>query len=39
MTAGRHTVRFIADNLASGTYIVKLTGPDSYITRKIVLIK
>lgn len=38
-TAGRHTVTFNANNLASGMYIYRLKAGNSVITKKLTLIK
>ncbi len=38
-TAGEHTVRFSADGLAGGTYMIRLEAPDFQQTRSVVLLK
>ncbi|HEY9166599.1 MAG TPA: YCF48-related protein [Candidatus Kryptonia bacterium] len=37
--AGAHSIQFNASNLASGTYLYRLTAGENVATRKIVLIK
>ncbi|MFH1374280.1 MAG: T9SS type A sorting domain-containing protein [bacterium] len=39
MSAGRHQVRFDAENLPSGIYFYRLSHGESKLTRKMVLIK
>ncbi|GJQ63110.1 MAG: hypothetical protein SCALA702_21630 [Melioribacteraceae bacterium] len=39
MNAGEHSVDFAAGNLASGTYIYRLTAGDASLTRKMVILK
>jgi beta-N-acetylhexosaminidase len=39
MPAGRHEIKFNADNLSSGMYIVRVDIPGNYKTGKIMLLK
>ena len=39
MEAGRHEVRFLADNLPSGLYLARLASPSGVIVRSMLLTK
>lgn len=39
LNAGEHSIDFAAGNLASGTYIYRLTSGDASLTRKMVILK
>ena len=39
LAAGEHAVEFNADNLASGTYIYRLSSGDASLTRKMIILK
>ncbi len=39
LSAGRHTVRFEADNIPSGVYLYKLVTGNSSVTKRMVLIR
>ena len=39
MKAGRNVIKFDADNLSSGMYIVRVDIPGNFTTGKIMLLK